>query len=70
MYVHQCRLACVSLVHTCIYSSVEETCIELTRAIEAGDTRSASAIAATLARQQTALKIQPFARDYDDTEIK
>uniref|UniRef100_A0A3P8VZ04 RanBP-type and C3HC4-type zinc finger-containing protein 1 n=1 Tax=Cynoglossus semilaevis TaxID=244447 RepID=A0A3P8VZ04_CYNSE len=47
----------------------QETCIELTRAIEAGDTRSASAIAATLARQQTALKIQPFARDYDDTEI-
>uniref|UniRef100_A0A3B5AIQ8 RanBP-type and C3HC4-type zinc finger-containing protein 1 n=1 Tax=Stegastes partitus TaxID=144197 RepID=A0A3B5AIQ8_9TELE len=46
-----------------------ETCIELTRAIEAGDLQSASVFAATLARQHAALKIQPSARDYEDTEI-
>uniref|UniRef100_A0A3Q1IGZ6 RanBP-type and C3HC4-type zinc finger-containing protein 1 n=1 Tax=Anabas testudineus TaxID=64144 RepID=A0A3Q1IGZ6_ANATE len=47
----------------------EDTCIELTRAIEAGDMQSASFFAATLARQRAALKIQPSARDYEDTEI-
>ncbi|XP_040921810.1 ranBP-type and C3HC4-type zinc finger-containing protein 1 [Toxotes jaculatrix] len=47
----------------------EDTCIELTRAIEAGDMQSASFIAATLARQHAALKIQPFSKDYEDTEI-
>lgn len=53
-----------------MYASVEDTCIELTRAIEAGDMQSASFFAATLARQRAALKIQPSARDYEDTEIK
>ncbi|XP_037312119.2 ranBP-type and C3HC4-type zinc finger-containing protein 1 [Pungitius pungitius] len=47
----------------------EDTCIELTRAIEAGDVQSASDFAATLARQCAALKIQPSAKDYEDTEI-
>ncbi|KAL6097949.1 uncharacterized protein ACO6RY_13366 [Pungitius sinensis] len=47
----------------------EDTCIELTRAIEAGDVQSASDLAATLARQCAALKIQPSAKDYEDTEI-
>lgn len=47
----------------------EETCIELTKAIEAGDMQSASVCAATLARQHVALKIQPSAKDYEDTEI-
>lgn len=47
----------------------EDTCIELTRAIEAGDMQSASVFAATLARQHAALKIQPSAKEYEDTEI-
>uniref|UniRef100_A0A672G2F2 RanBP-type and C3HC4-type zinc finger-containing protein 1 n=1 Tax=Salarias fasciatus TaxID=181472 RepID=A0A672G2F2_SALFA len=49
--------------------SRQETCIELTRAIEAGDMQSASVFAATLARQHAALKIQPSVKDYEDTEI-
>lgn len=61
-------------MHVCmyvrVYPSVEETCIELTRAIEAGDMQSASVFAATLARQHAALKIQPSARDCEDTEIQ
>ena len=70
-FVHLCGLVCVSLcVCVCVYPSVEDTCIELTRAIEAGDMQSASVFAATLARQRAALKIQPFARDYDDSEIR
>ncbi|XP_019943363.1 ranBP-type and C3HC4-type zinc finger-containing protein 1 isoform X2 [Paralichthys olivaceus] len=54
---------------TLMLQRAEETCIDLTRAIEAGDIQSASVIAATLARQHTALKIQPFAQDYEDSEI-
>lgn len=52
------------------YPSVEETCMELTRAIEAGDMQSASAFAATLARQHVALKIQPSAPNYEDNGIR
>lgn len=74
-FVHHCGLVCVSLcvclcVFVCVYPSVEDTCIELTRAIEAGDMQSASVFAATLARQHAVLKIQPSARDYEDSEIK
>ncbi|CAF97979.1 unnamed protein product [Tetraodon nigroviridis] len=47
----------------------EETCRELTSAIEAGDVQSASDFAATLARQQAALRIQPSVRDYEDSDI-
>lgn len=56
-----------SLVHV---PSSEETCIELTRAIEAGDMQSASVFAATLARQHAILKIQPSAKDNEDSEIR
>ncbi len=76
-HVHLCGLVRVSLcmyvcvcVCVCVYPSVEETCIELTRAIEAGDMQSASVFAASLARQHATLKIKPSARDYEDTEIK
>ncbi|CAB1349797.1 unnamed protein product [Coregonus sp. 'balchen'] len=47
----------------------EEMCAELTRAIQAGDIQAASIYAATLARQQAALKIQPSERSYGDTEL-
>uniref|UniRef100_A0A1A8EW85 RanBP-type and C3HC4-type zinc finger-containing protein 1 n=2 Tax=Nothobranchius korthausae TaxID=1143690 RepID=A0A1A8EW85_9TELE len=54
---------------TSILQKTEDSCIELSRAIEAGDMKSASVFAAALAHQHTALKIQPSAKDYDDTEI-
>lgn len=57
-------------VCACVYPTVEETCIELTSAIEAGDVQSASVFAATLAQQQVALKIQPSAKDYEDNDIR
>ncbi|XP_020349945.1 ranBP-type and C3HC4-type zinc finger-containing protein 1 isoform X1 [Oncorhynchus kisutch] len=47
----------------------EEMCAELTRAIEAGDIQAASIYAATLARQQAELKIQPSERSYGDTDL-
>uniref|UniRef100_A0A3Q0QT78 RanBP-type and C3HC4-type zinc finger-containing protein 1 n=1 Tax=Amphilophus citrinellus TaxID=61819 RepID=A0A3Q0QT78_AMPCI len=47
----------------------EDTCIELTRAIEAGDMKSASAVAATLALQRAALRIQPSTRDHEYSEV-
>lgn len=55
--------------NTLALQRTEETCIELTRAIEAGDMQSASLFAAMLARHHASLKIQPSARDYEDTEI-
>ncbi|XP_018548639.1 ranBP-type and C3HC4-type zinc finger-containing protein 1 [Lates calcarifer] len=65
----QCPLDGLHLQNTLALQQTEDTCIELTRAIEAGDMQSASVIAATLARQHAALKIQPFVKDYEDTEI-
>ncbi|KAG9347700.1 hypothetical protein JZ751_003713 [Albula glossodonta] len=47
----------------------EDLCVELTRAIEVGDTQGASQYAAKLARQQVALKIQPSEKSYMDTEL-
>ncbi|XP_041823587.1 ranBP-type and C3HC4-type zinc finger-containing protein 1 isoform X2 [Melanotaenia boesemani] len=47
----------------------EEACIELSRAIEAGDLQSASIFAATLAQQHAALQIQPSNKEHEDTEI-
>lgn len=55
--------------NTLTLQRTEDTCIELTRAIEAGDLQSASVFAAALARQHVALKIQPSSNDYEDTEI-
>lgn len=57
------------LQNTLALQRKEDNCIELTRAIEAGDMQSASAIAVTLARQNAALKIKPLTREYEDTEI-
>ncbi|XP_072234192.1 ranBP-type and C3HC4-type zinc finger-containing protein 1 isoform X1 [Leuresthes tenuis] len=60
----------VSPPNTMALQQTEQACIELTRAIEAGDMQSASAFAATLARQHAALQIRPSAKDYEDTETK
>ncbi|XP_020781283.1 ranBP-type and C3HC4-type zinc finger-containing protein 1 isoform X2 [Boleophthalmus pectinirostris] len=55
--------------HTTILQQTEDTCIQLTRAIEAGDLQAASAFAATLAQQHATVRIQPSARDVEDCEI-
>ncbi|XP_046879964.1 ranBP-type and C3HC4-type zinc finger-containing protein 1 [Hypomesus transpacificus] len=47
----------------------EEMCAELTKAIEDGDMQAASSLAASLARQQAALRIQPSVRSCEETEI-
>ncbi|KAM4605328.1 ranBP-type and C3HC4-type zinc finger-containing protein 1 [Polymixia lowei] len=47
----------------------EELCLELARAIEAGDTQAASQHASSLARQKAALTIQLSEKSYADGEI-
>ncbi|XP_016135459.1 ranBP-type and C3HC4-type zinc finger-containing protein 1 isoform X2 [Sinocyclocheilus grahami] len=47
----------------------EEICAELVSAIEAGDVRSASVCASSLAKQRAALSIQPSKQNYTDTEM-
>uniref|UniRef100_A0A1A8Q9F5 Sharpin and rbck1 related n=1 Tax=Nothobranchius rachovii TaxID=451742 RepID=A0A1A8Q9F5_9TELE len=47
----------------------EELCLELARAIEAGDAHSASQHASALARQKAVLTIQPSQKNYADGEI-
>ncbi|XP_047187858.1 ranBP-type and C3HC4-type zinc finger-containing protein 1-like isoform X2 [Scophthalmus maximus] len=47
----------------------EELCLELARAIEAGDTQAASQHASALARQKAALTIQLSEKNYADGEI-
>ncbi|XP_056317875.1 ranBP-type and C3HC4-type zinc finger-containing protein 1 [Danio aesculapii] len=47
----------------------EEICAELVSAIEAGDVRSASVCASSLAKQKAALSIQPSKRNYTDSEV-
>ncbi|KAM9500491.1 ranBP-type and C3HC4-type zinc finger-containing protein 1 [Clarias gariepinus] len=48
-------------------SSTEELCMELVRAIEAGDVQGASVCAESLARQHTPLCIQPDHKHYTNT---
>ncbi|XP_012681751.2 ranBP-type and C3HC4-type zinc finger-containing protein 1 isoform X2 [Clupea harengus] len=47
----------------------EELCIELAKAIEAGDTSSAMQHATALAQQQLSLSIQPSQKNYEDEDI-
>lgn len=49
--------------------STEEMCVELSRAIEAGDAQAASVCAASLARKQMPLRIQPSEKNYESAEI-
>uniref|UniRef100_A0A3Q0SMP2 SHANK-associated RH domain interacting protein n=1 Tax=Amphilophus citrinellus TaxID=61819 RepID=A0A3Q0SMP2_AMPCI len=48
---------------------LEELCLELARAIEAGDTQAASQHASALARQKAVLTIQLSEKNYADGEI-
>uniref|UniRef100_A0A8C5AKT1 RanBP2-type domain-containing protein n=1 Tax=Gadus morhua TaxID=8049 RepID=A0A8C5AKT1_GADMO len=58
------------VVPRCLLScSSEELCLELTRAIEAGDPQSASQHASSLARQKASLSIQLSEKSYANGEI-
>lgn len=50
--------------------SIEDLCIELAKAIEAGDTSSAMQHATALAQQQLSLSIQLSQKNYEDEDIK
>ena len=59
------------VVPRCLLScSSEELCLELTRAIEAGDPQSASQHASSLARQKASLSIQLSEKSYANGEIR
>lgn len=60
---------CVTLLPL-FFLPVEELCLELSRAIEAGDARAASQHASALARQKAALTVQLSEKNYADGEIK
>lgn len=60
----------VTLLPLLLFLPVEELCLELSRAIEAGDTQAASQHASTLARQKAALSVQLSEKNYTDGEIK
>lgn len=53
-----------------LFFFAEELCLELARAIEAGDTQAASQHASALARQKAALTIQLSEKNYADGEIR
>lgn len=57
---------------SCFFFSffLEDLCLELSRAIEAGDTQAASQHASALAGQKAALTIQLSEKNYADGEIK
>lgn len=60
----------VTLLPLLFFLPVEELCLELSRAIEAGDAHAASQHASALARQKAALTVQLSEKNYADGEIK
>lgn len=54
----------------CLLCLLEELCLELSRAIEAGDTQAASQHASALARQKVALTVQLSEKNYADGAIR
>lgn len=60
----------VTLLPLLVFPPVEELCLELSRAIEAGDAQAASQHASALARQKAALSVQLSEKNYSDGEIK
>lgn len=53
-----------------LFINLEELCLELARAVEAGDTQAASQHASALARQKAVLTIQLSEKNYADGEIR
>lgn len=70
--MHACmlRCVCVTWLLLLLLLPVEELCLELSRAIEAGDAQAASQHASALARQKAALTVQLSEKNYADREIK
>lgn len=64
------RCVCVTWLLLLLLLPVEELCLELSRAIEAGDAQAASQHASALARQKAALTVQLSEKNYADGEIK
>lgn len=64
-----CRLH-VTLLPPLLLLPVEELCLELSRAIEGGDTQAASQHASALARHKAALSVRLSEKSYADGEIK
>ncbi|XP_077591972.1 ranBP-type and C3HC4-type zinc finger-containing protein 1 isoform X1 [Stigmatopora nigra] len=60
---------CLQLESVSSLSRLEDACIELSQAIEAGDIKSASMFAAKLSEQNAVLKIQPSVRQSENPEI-
>lgn len=60
----------VTLLPLLFFLPVEELCLELSRAIEAGDAQAASQHASALARQKAALTVQLSEKNYADGELK
>lgn len=60
----------VTLLPLLFFLPVEELCLELSRAIEAGDALAASHHASALARQKAVLTVQLSEKNYADGEIK
>lgn len=60
----------VTLLPLLFFLPVEELCLELSRAIEAGDAHAASQHASALAWQKAALTVQLSEKNYADGEIK
>lgn len=58
------------LIANYYYFFLEELCLELARAIEAGDTQAASQHASALARQKAVLTIQLSEKNYAEGEIR
>ena len=54
----------------CLVVLAEELCLELARAIEAGDTQAASQHVSALARQKAVLTIQLSEKNYAEGEIR
>lgn len=71
-WMHACMLRCVCVTWLLLLLPlpVEELCLELSRAIEAGDAQAASQHASALARQKAALTVQLSEKNYADGEIK
>lgn len=59
-----------TVTYDCRLFLSEELCLELARAIEAGDTQAASQHASALARQKAVLTIQLSEKNYADGEIR
>lgn len=69
-FIFSLRTCSENVTSDCCLLFSEELCLELSRAIEAGDMQAASQHASALARQKAALTIQLSEKSYPDGEIR